>query len=109
MRTKKTGTDSLPLRATLAALMAQRELTLQQVADLAGVKKSVVQGWLSGSNPHDLRAVARLAKALGVGFKSLLLDEPEDVLPALDQTHDRVTVLDGLCEVTIRKIVPKGR
>ncbi len=106
---KNSGTDSIPFKTTLARIMRERNLTLKIVAGLAGVPKSVVQGWLTGSNPHDLLAVARLAKALGVGFKALLLDEPEDIPCPNDLTHDKVTILEGLCEVTIKKLIPKGR
>lgn len=58
--------------------MEKRGLTLSQIAALAGVSKTVVHDWNTGSTPHDLLAVGRLARALGLSLRELLLGEPED-------------------------------
>jgi transcriptional regulator with XRE-family HTH domain len=66
MRNKKNkGSETLPFGKILGSIAKERGLTIQQLANLAGVRSSVAQSWLAGSNPHDLKAVAELAKALG--------------------------------------------
>lgn len=107
------GTDSLPFRKILAALMAERRLSIQQVSDLAGVSRSVVADWVKGANPHDLLAVERLADALGISFKSLLLgtEEAKDArgLKSISEIYDEVEFFEGLCRVTIKKLVPRQK
>jgi len=111
MSKKRKGTDALPFKDILAAMMSERNLSIQQVAQLAGISKSVAQGWLSGATPHDLAAVSRLAKALGTSFKSLLLGESEEETGATSvaELFSEVELFEGLCRVSIRKLVPRGR
>src|SRR2546430_15280118 len=77
---KNRGTDKLPFGRILSALIRRRGLTLKQTAESAQVGTSVVQGWLSGANPHDLWAVYRLAEHLGVSFQYLLLGRSSKAL-----------------------------
>ncbi|MBM3383259.1 MAG: helix-turn-helix transcriptional regulator [Betaproteobacteria bacterium] len=108
--TSKADLDALPFGKILSKLMKERQLTIQAIANLAGVNKSVVHGWMTGTTPHDLFAIGKLSRALGIGFRELLLGEPE--LPVsmttLDLQFDKEDVFDGLCEVRIRRIVPKA-
>jgi len=64
---------------------------------------------MTGTTPHDLHAIGKLSRALGIGFRELLLGEPEVpiTLTTLDIQFDKQDVFEGLCEVRIRKIVPK--
>lgn len=103
------GTDSLPFRQILAALMKERGLTLKQVAQLADVSISVVQNWLEGKNPHDLKAVARLSKGLGISFKSLLLGEAEvNHRPAtISELFEEQQWFDGYAKITINRLIPR--
>jgi transcriptional regulator with XRE-family HTH domain len=110
---KKTTQTSLPFKDILAGLMKERGLTLQQVADLAGVSKSVAQSWLSGSNPHDIRAVSKLGRSLGVGLSELLLGENDSqaapgglTLDPLDAFEEQPFV-DGVFRVTLQRLVPR--
>jgi transcriptional regulator with XRE-family HTH domain len=91
--------------------MEERGLSLQHVADLAGVSKSIAHGWVNGTVPRDLPAVARLAKALGVSFKSLLLGEPEDIMHAqsLAELYDESLFFEGLCRISIKKLSPRKK
>jgi len=100
---------TLPFGKILSKLMKERQLTIQAIANLAGVNKSVVHGWMTGTTPHDLHAIGKLSRALGIGFRELLLGEPEVpiTLTTLDIQFDKQDVFEGLCEVRIRKIVPK--
>jgi transcriptional regulator with XRE-family HTH domain len=99
----------IPFGKILSKLMKERQLTIQAIANLAGVNKSVVHGWMTGTTPHDLIAIGKLSRALGIGFRELLLGEPEIpvTLSTLDVQFDKVDVFEGLCEVRIRRIIPK--
>lgn len=90
--------------------MEERGLSVRALAEMASVSPSVVQSWLSKANPHDLRAVARLAKALNLSFKELLLGENEQVSvreATLVDVFEEHEFFEGVCRVTIRKLVPK--
>ncbi len=88
--------------------MDERNLTVRAVAEMAGVTGSVVQSWISKAVPHDLEAVARLAKALNVGFKEILLGEPEsDESP--EMMFDAQDWFEGICKVKIQRLTPKKR
>lgn len=111
MADKRRGTDAIPFKDILRTIMEERGLSLQQVAQLAGVSKSVAQGWLNGATPHDLKSVAKLAKALGTSFKSLLLGEHEEnqKVQSIAELYDEVEFFDGLCRVAITKLVPRKK
>jgi len=104
---RRKGTNSLNFGITLRKIMDERGLTVRAIAELASVNSSVVQSWIGKANPHDLEAVGRLAKALNIGFKQLVLGEPEDSLQAFPSSFEQEIILDGLCHVTIRKIIVK--
>ena len=105
---KNKGTETLPFSKILHSIMAERVLTVRQEAELAGVKHSVIQNWLEGKNPHDLKSVARLATALGVSFKALLLGEQEDAAGSnLSSIYEEQDLFDGLAKITIKRLVPR--
>ena len=110
-RKKKRSEESLPFGKILKALMDERNLTLRQVSELAGVSVSVVQGWLQGANPNDLQAVSGLAKKLGVSFKSLLLGEDETINKAgsIAELYEKQEVFEGLCEISIKRLIPRNK
>ena len=91
--------------------MRERGLTLRQVGQMAGVRASVVQNWIEGKNPHDLRAVSRLAKAVGVEFKSLLLGEREsrEEPMLLSEFYEEREHFSGLCRISIHRLLPRGK
>jgi transcriptional regulator with XRE-family HTH domain len=91
----------------LKEIMRNRNLSLMKVAELAGCPKSTIQNWLKGSSPTDLKTVNLLAKNLGVSFKFLLLGEMESEKPlSLEEVFTKQLLYEGLCEVTIKKLVP---
>ena len=110
-RKKKRSEESLPFGKILKALMDERNLTLRQVSELAGVSVSVVQGWLQGANPNDLQAVSGLAKKLGVSFKSLLLGKDETINKAgsIAELYEKQEVFEGLCEISIKRLIPRNK
>jgi transcriptional regulator with XRE-family HTH domain len=52
--------------------MAERGINLKAAGELAGVSPAVAHAWLNGGMPHDLNAVAKLARALKCDFQWLL-------------------------------------
>lgn len=107
---KRKGTDKLPFAKILERVMKERDLSIGAIAEMAGVSRSVVQSWTSQANPHDLQAVAKLAKALNIGFKELLLGETEDRDVdgvSANDIFDEQEFFEGICRVKIQRLVPK--
>lgn len=106
--TRNQGTDALPFARILAQLMKDRRLTIKAVAELAGVRTSVVQNWLSGAVPHDLFAVNRLSSSLGISFKEFLLGEQEGKNIKGVSSFDECDLFDGICHVNIKRMIPRS-
>ena len=107
---KRQGTDKLPFAKILERIMKERDLSIGAIAEMAGVSRSVVQSWSSKANPHDLLAVAKLAKALGMGFKELLLGELEerDIAGVSSKDlFDEQEFFEGICRIKVQRLVPK--
>jgi transcriptional regulator with XRE-family HTH domain len=104
------GTNTLPFRQILKSVMTERNLTVRKVAELAEVKPTTVSNWLDGKNPHDLKAVDRLAKSLGISFKGLLLGEPETVgsVQNISELYQEQDFFDGLAKISIKRLIPRG-
>lgn len=105
---KRQGTNQITFGVRLRKTMDERSLTVRAIAEMAGVNSSVVQSWISKAVPHDLEAVARLAKALNIGFKELLLGEPE-MAESPEMMFDAEDWFEGLCKVSIQRLVPKKK
>ena len=113
---KETNSKSttLPFKLVLLKLMADRALSATQIAALAGVARSVVGDWTNGSAPRDLAAVGKLAKALGLSMRELLLDEVEDSMEGNDDSHlgtfEEQPLVDGVFRITLHRLVaPTGK
>lgn len=90
--------------------MEERGLSIGSIAEMAGVSRSVVQSWTSKANPHDLQAVAKLAKALGIGFKELVLGELEErdiEGVSVTDIFDEQDFFEGVCRIKVQRLVPK--
>ena len=123
-KTNRRGKKDLPFKQILHDLMATRGLTQAQIAALAGVSKTVVHDWTAGATPHDLEAVGRLSKALGMSLRELLLGEGEEpaaqaqsllldaLLPTLgqlgskgpDDTFEEESIIEGVYRISISKL-----
>lgn len=109
MGKQKKGTNKLPFGKILKKLMEERELTVRAIAEMAGVGSSVVQSWLNQAIPHDLQAVSKLAQALGMSFKGLLLGETETLSHSVTSAEffDESDLFEGICKVSIKKLTPR--
>ena len=107
---KRQGTDKLPFATILKKIMIDRGLSIGAIAEMAGVSRSVVQSWTYKANPHDLQAVAKLAKALNISFKELLLGEVDKEsikhISAAD-FFDESEMFEGICKISIQRLTPK--
>lgn len=110
MSIKSRNNVEIEFRRNLESVMKERDLSLQDVARMAGVSKSVAHSWTAGAVPQNLPAVARLADELGMSFKVLLLGEQDNHIQAFETDHvfDMQDVFDGLCVLSIKKVIPKG-
>jgi len=90
--------------------MKEKDFRIQDIASIAGVGKSVVHSWMTGTTPRDLRAVKRLADALDIQFLELLLNErePQSVQPG-DAEFDEVPLFEGICRVRIERVKSAGK
>ena len=107
---KRQGTDKLPFANILKNIMEERGLSIGAISEMAGVSRSVVQSWSSQANPHDLQAVSRLAKALDVSFKELLLGESESEnskARSIDDIFEEKEFFEGICKINIQRLIPK--
>lgn len=99
---------SIAFNHKLRSLMTKRQLTVRDTAKLAGVSPSVIQSWMSDAVPHDLEAVSRLADALNVGFKELIL--------GVDEKHSRLVFnlaendcFEARCTIYLSELTPKKK
>ena len=109
LATKNRNSVVIEFRHNLDSLMKDRNLSLQDVATMAGVSKSVAHSWTTGAVPQNLPAVARLADELGMSFKVLLLGEQDNHIQGLmtENVFDMQNVFDGLCVLSIKKVRPR--
>lgn len=101
---------STEFAACLKKLMKAQGKTIRSIAVVAGTSPSTVQGWLNGSHAKDYKALKRVATELGVTLCYLLTGEEEFGQASLDSVlDDGGSIFSGICEISIRRLVPKKR
>lgn len=79
-------------------------MTLDEVAERAGVKRGTIGGWLSGVSPRNLDDARKVAASLDVSFHYLCFGcEESDALVAV-QAAPTTVVLDGLFRLRLERI-----
>lgn len=101
-----------PFGKILRSLMAEKNITIRQAAEIAGVGSSTIDDWRGGALPEDYSAVKRLAGALGVSFAFLLTGEEDkrsgSALPSVAEVFDDGGQLfDGYAKITIQRLLPR--
>lgn len=99
--------NELLFSKTLTQLMAERQLTLKAVSEMAGVGISTVSDWQSGSAPHNLIAVRKLAKGLGVSLSYLLFAESDNQPSRPSEVFVKENIVEGFFEISIKRLTPK--
>ena len=111
---KRKRSGPTPFAKILRQLMVERQITVREAADIAGVGTSTIDNWRSGALPEDYSAVRRLAHYLGVSFSFLLTGEEdsrgEGKMPAISEVFDDGGALfDGYAKITIQRIIPRKK
>jgi transcriptional regulator with XRE-family HTH domain len=98
---------AMNLKNQLRHYLDAREISATQLAKKARVPKQSLSGWLSGSNPRDIRQIKRVADALEVSLDNLMFGFGND------KESQKTTELDallgdswvsGIFEVRFRRI-----
>jgi transcriptional regulator with XRE-family HTH domain len=98
----------------LQRLMKERDVTLREAAEAAGIPTSTLHRWRQGSPGGDYAALKKLAVHLGVTLDYLLTGESDEpahglVAAAVGESLEQGGVLfDGLLEVRIRRVMRRG-
>ena len=115
MADKKTKTHrkraSSPFAENLKNIIAERNLSVRAVAELAGVAASMVSSWTKGTLPYDLLAIKRLATALGVNFEWLTTGEISTVdmkSLSLDQLFQEEKAFSGIYKTEATRLIRRG-
>ena len=109
---KKAGPT--PFAKILRSLMAEKDMTIRQAAEIAGVGSSTVDDWRGGASPEDYSAIKRLADHLGVSFSFLLTGEEETRnsmnFPTVTEVfEDGGALFDGFAKITIQRLIPRKK
>lgn len=108
MAGRKRKTEAQPLGRVLKGLMAERKLSIADVARMAGVSKSVAGDWLSGTTPADLLAVKRLADELGVSMAFLVTGERDKAnAPTLEDVLTGGDIMEGVFKISVQRLVAR--
>lgn len=65
----------LAFNVNLRALMKARKVTFEQLATVAGVSRSTLSDWCSGTHPNNLVAVKKITEFFGVDFEKVLFED----------------------------------
>lgn len=104
---RKRKTENIALARVLRNIADERGLTLKQLAAMAEVRVSVIQSWMEGRVPHELLAVKKLAKVLGVSFEHLLFGHVETEVLHIEEHYNESEIFEGLCKVRLMRLTPK--
>lgn len=93
----------------LADILKEKGVSQKEAAKKAGVRPSVLSGWLSGASPNDFTAVKRLADSLQTSFTYLLTGEPDSSQsPTINEVFDDGgSLFDGYAKITIQRLIPR--
>ncbi len=100
-----------PFAANLKELLRKKNLTQKQISVLCHVSPSVVNGWLSGTVPYDLIAIARLAEVLDTDFQELLTSIPSPKSVSLCNVFhiQDENALSGVFKIEVKRLVEKDQ
>lgn len=114
MQRRRKKSEPTPFGKILKTLMKERELTLRDAANIAGVSASTIDDWKSGTSPADYMAVKKLANEFGVSLSFLLTGEEDNEntfkSPTLTEVfEDGGSLFDGYAKITIQRLVPRKK
>lgn len=71
----------MQLQKTLKTLLQRKGLTYKQLGEATGISPNTIKTWISGSTPHRLEDVRRVARYLEVSFEFLVFGADDNQLP----------------------------
>ena len=113
MTKRKNKKEERPFSKILHRLMSEKEMTLKDASEVAGLSISTVSDWRNGAAPENYLAVQRLANHLGVSL-SFILTGSEDVVgnqvPSVVEVFEEGDELfDGYAQITIKRLIPRKK
>lgn len=98
---------TMNLKKQLRLYLDHFDMTAAQLARKAGIPKQSLSGWLSGSNPRDVKQVKKIADCLGTTVDNLLFGTGMDDSGMPSRTLDAIVGdewLGGIFEVRFRRV-----
>lgn len=94
----------------LQAVLSEKNISRRQLAKTINVAPSVIDSWVKGATPNDLKAVKRLADYMDCSFSWLLTGEEEaDSGTTVAEMFQVVPYFDGYARIRIDRLVPRKR
>lgn len=109
--TKRPIVLPMTLKKQLRFYLDANDMTAAQLARKAGIPKQSLSGWLSGSNPRDVKQVKKVADSLGVSLDNLMFGNGADEKSAKHQELNALMGDDwigGVFEVKFRRVKGKS-
>jgi len=93
----------------LSKVLKEKNITQKKAASVAGVRPSVLSGWLSGASPTDHLAVKKLSDFLSLGFTWLLTGDAEKGVstPTVTELFEEKSYFDGYARIRIDHLIPR--
>lgn len=94
----------------LQKVMAEKDLSQRDVADICKTSVSVVSAWIKkGSSPADLNAIKELVDNMKVSFTWLLTGAYESgaTQPSVTEIFEESPYFDGYARIRIDRLIPK--
>ena len=95
----------IKLKPILKALLADKHMTLRDLAKATGIKPSTLSGWKNGSSPRDLSELKLCAQYFNVSMDYLLFGEQNDQSSLEKLLTEQV--FDGFLKVRIERVISK--
>ena len=113
MTKRKRKKEKRPFSKILFRLMSERDMTLKDASEIAGVSISTISDWRNGTTPEDYQAVQKLANHLGVSLSFILTgkeDIVENSIPSVTEVFELGDDLfDGYAQITIKRLIPRKK
>lgn len=94
----------------LSSVLMEKKVSKRQAAKAAGVAASVIDSWVGGATPGDLKAIKRLCDSLAVSFVWLLTgDDDSRARPTMVEMFDTVPYFDGYARIKIDRLIPRKK
>lgn len=102
------------LSRNLKILMRDHNINVRQLAELTGLAKSTIHGWLTGVNPISYDKIFVIANHFGVAMSWLLTGKVENAKYRQSQNtfsyeENGDIFFDGYVSIIIKRLIPKER